>query len=154
VQRTRKFDINQVLGTSQINILTRHIHSFVTEFQVEIYTPPYLSGANANNRPTKMVLSSTDLTPDGSTFTLSFTSPTNGQSPTVALYYGGFITHSVHMGQRMVMLDTTGWQAGAQEQTLTVTMPPNGNVAPPGPYVLYVLVDGVPGVGQFVSVAV
>jgi len=58
------------------------------------------------------------------------------------------------MGQRMVMLDTTGWQAGAGEQTLTVTMPPNGNVAPPGPYVVYVLVDGVPGVGQFVSVSV
>lgn len=33
------------------------------------------------------------------------------------------------------------------------TMPPNNNVAPPGPYVVYVVVDGVPGVGQFVMVS-
>ena len=56
------------------------------------------------------------------------------------------------MGHRMIVLDTTGWQASAIAQTLTVAMPPNGNIAPPGPYVVYVLVDGIPAVGQFVSV--
>lgn len=126
--------------------------SYETEFRVEIYTPPYLSGNNANRRPTDMTLSSTQLTSDGSTFELSFDSPAGGQSVSVVLHYNGFITHNLHMGQRMIVLDTTGWQAGVTAQTLTVTMPPNGNVAPPGPYVVYVLVDGVPGVGQFVGV--
>jgi len=124
----------------------------VTEFRVEIYTPPYLSGNNANRRPAGMTLSSTQLASDGSTFGLSFDSPAGGQSVSVVLHYNGFITHNLHMGQRMIVLDTTGWQAGATAQTLTVTMPPNGNVAPPGPYIVYVLVDGIPGVGQFVSV--
>lgn len=127
--------------------------SFVTEFRVEIYTPPYLSGNNANLRPTEITLSTTTLTADSSTFTVSFNSPTGGQVPTVGLYYGGFITHNLHMGQRMIMLDTVGWQGGATAQTLTVTMPPNGNIAPPGPWVVYVLVDGIPGIGQFVSVS-
>ena len=52
----------------------------------------------------------------------------------------------------MVQLDTTGFVAGSTSQQLTVTAPPNGNVAPPGPYVVYVLADGTPGVGQFVQV--
>lgn len=53
----------------------------------------------------------------------------------------------------MMFLDTTGWIDGAQQQNVTVTMPPNNNIAPPGPYVVYVLADGVPAIGQFVMVA-
>ncbi|KAL8714219.1 MAG: hypothetical protein Q9220_001948 [cf. Caloplaca sp. 1 TL-2023] len=126
---------------------------YVTEFRVEIYTPPYLSGANANKRPTGMTLSSKSLTANGSTFTVKFTAPAGNKAAKVALYHGGFVTHSLHMNHRMVFLDTTGYQAGATSQTLTVKMPPNHNVAQPGPYVVYVTVDGVPAVGQFVSVA-
>lgn len=126
---------------------------FVTEFRVEIYTPPYLSGANANKRPTGLTLSSKSLKADGSTFTVKFTAPAGNKAVKVALYHGGFVTHSLHMNHRMVFLDTTGYQAGATSQTLTVKMPPNRNVAQPGPYVVYVTVDGVPAIGQFVSVA-
>ena len=46
-----------------------------------------------------------------------------------------------------------GWKAGETAQTLIVTAPPNHNVCPPGPYVVYVLCDGVPAVGQFISVS-
>ncbi|KAI9819277.1 MAG: hypothetical protein M1827_007434 [Pycnora praestabilis] len=124
---------------------------YVTEFRVEIYTPPYLSGDNANKRPTNVELSSTNLTPNGQTFTVSFNVPAGAQGAQVSLYHGGFVTHAVHMSHRMAFLDTAGWQAGSTSQTLTVTMPPNNNVAPPGPYVVYVVVDGVPAIGQFVS---
>lgn len=126
---------------------------YVTEFRVEIYTPPYLQGGNASRRPTGVTLSSTMLKADGSTFTISFAAPVGAQNVRLALHYGGFVTHSVHMGHRMVFLDTAGWVASATAQTLRVTMPPNGNVAPPGPYVVYVVVDGVPAVGQFVRVS-
>ncbi|KAL8863660.1 MAG: hypothetical protein Q9178_000343 [Gyalolechia marmorata] len=126
---------------------------FVTEYRVEIYTPPYLSGANASKRPTALALSSKSLRADGSTFTVTFTAPTGNKAVKVALYHGGFVTHSLHMNHRMVFLDTTGYVAGATTQRLTVKMPPNRNVAQPGPYVVYVTVDGVPAVGQFVSVA-
>lgn len=126
---------------------------YVTEFRVENYVPPYLQGTNANKRPTGMVLSSKKLTPNGSKFTITFTAPTGAKAVSVSLYHGGFITHSLHMGARMMQLDSTGWTAGAGKKTITVTMPPNHNVAPPGPYVVYVLCDGIPSIGQFVSVA-
>ncbi|KAH0257827.1 DUF1929-domain-containing protein, partial [Aureobasidium melanogenum] len=125
---------------------------YVTEFRVEIYTPPYLVGNNANKRPTNMTLSSTSLQANSQTFTVEFTVPAGAQNVKVSLYHGGFVTHSVHMSHRMLFLDTEGWKDGATQQTLTVTMPPNSNVAPPGPYVVYVVVDGIPSVGQFVQV--
>lgn len=56
------------------------------------------------------------------------------------------------MGHRMMFLDSTGFVPGSTQQQLTVTGPPNHNVAPPGPYVMFVVVDGVPGMGQFVQV--
>jgi hypothetical protein len=123
---------------------------YVTEFRNEIYTPPYLQGNPV--RPTAIQLSSKTLTANGSKFTIKFNTPATAKAVKVTLYYGGFVTHSVHMGHRMLFLDNTGFQAGATAQTITVTMPPNKNVAPPGPYVVYVMMDGVPGMGQFVMV--
>lgn len=124
---------------------------YVTEFRNEIYTPPYLQGNPT--RPSNVVLSSKTLKADSSTFTIKFTSPANSKAVKVSLYYGGFVTHSVHMGHRMAFLDTKGFNTASTSQTITVTMPPNKNVAPPGPYVVYVLVDGVPAIGQFVQVS-
>ena len=126
---------------------------YVTEFRVEKYTPPYLSGANANKRPTAVTLSSKTLTANSAKFTVKFTAPAGVKAAKVALYHGGFVTHSLHMNHRMLFLDNTGFKAGATAQTLTVTMPPNRNIAPPGPYVVYVTCDGVPAIGQFVSVS-
>lgn len=125
-------------------------HPFITEFSNSIYTPPYLQGNPT--RPTNIVLSSKTLAANGQRFTIKFTTPASAKAAKVTLYYGGFVTHSVHMGHRMVYLDTTGFRAGATSQTITVTMPPNKNIAPPGPYVIYVMMDGVPGMGQFVMV--
>ncbi|KAF1842338.1 carbohydrate-binding module family 18 [Cucurbitaria berberidis CBS 394.84] len=124
---------------------------YVTEFRNEIYTPPYLQGNPT--RPSNVQISSKDLKADGSTFTIKFTAPANSKAVKVSLYYGGFVTHSVHMGHRMAFLDNTGFNGGSTAQTITVTMPPNKSVAPAGPYVVYVLVDGVPAIGQFVNVS-
>jgi len=124
---------------------------YVTEFRNEIYTPPYLQG-NAT-RPTNVQLSSKTLTANGSTFIIKFMTTTTAKAVKVSLYYGGFVTHSVHMGHRMAFLDTKGFKAGSTAQAITVTMPPNKSVAPAGPYVVYVVVDGVPAIGQFVQLS-
>ena len=79
--------------------------------------------------------------------------PDGANSTSVVLYYGGFVTHNLHMGHRMAVLDTIGWEDNTTQQTLNVTMPPNRNIAPPGPWVVFVLCDGIPGVGQFVTVS-
>jgi hypothetical protein len=127
---------------------------FVTEFRVEIYTPPYLSGTNAQRRPTGINLSTFSLVAGSAqTMTVTFTAPPGAQNLKLALYHGGFVTHSLHMGHRMLFLDVQGFVPGQSGQDVAVAMPPNKNVAPPGPYVVYVVVDGVPGVGQFVMVS-
>ncbi|KAI9825984.1 MAG: hypothetical protein M1819_007485 [Sarea resinae] len=120
-------------------------------------TPPYLSLPLATARPTNITLSSTSLTLT-TTFTISFSASPTAQNVTISLYHGGFVTHSLHMNQRMIILDHTGWVPGQAVQELEVAMPgimgtdaPEALV-PPGPYVVWVVVDGVPGNGTFVSV--
>jgi len=135
-------------------VLTRsRANPYVTEFRIEVYTPPYLSGSNARKRPTNVTINTNLLKADRSTFEILTTVPTGATRLTVALYHGGFITHSLHMGQRMIFLDIDGFQAGRVDQNLKVTMPPNRNITPPGPYVIFVLADGIPSIGQFVLVS-
>jgi len=129
---------------------------FETEFRVERYIPPYLSGKNANRRPMNIVLSTLDLvagTGRASSFSIRFDIPYGAIAVKIVLYHGGFVTHSLHMGMRMVYLDFEGWVDGVTSQNITVSMPNSSNVAPPGPYVVYVVVDGVPGIGQSVMVS-
>ena len=129
--------------------------AFPTEFRMEIYTPPYLTGDRAHKRPSRISLSTDQLTVDGSTFEVMFQAPRGAKHVRISLYHGGFVTHALHMGHRMVWLDSEGWKSGHKSQKMVVSMPGEqwGNkVLPPGPYVLYVVVDGVPGVGKFVMV--
>lgn len=129
--------------------------AFPTEFRVEIYTPPYLLGENLQRRPREIQLSTSSLSVDGSTFDISFRTPKDARDCNVVLYHGGFVTHSLHMGQRMIYLDFVGFEQGASSQKLVVQMPSaafGNSVAPPGPYVVYVVVDGIPGIGQSVMV--
>ena len=143
--------------------------AFPTEFRVEIYTPPYLSGINAQRRPEDVHLSTTKLVPNGMVFEIAFKLAHPAQDCKVVLYHGGFVTHSLHMGQRMIYLDHDGWEAGQQggadmsggnegegrEVKLTVKMvlaDPGYNVTPPGPYFMYVVVDRVPSKGVSVMV--
>lgn len=66
----------------------------------------------------------------------------------VALMDLGYITHAVHANTRLVYLSCSvsidGW--------LTITGPPDGNVYPPGPGFLYILVNGVPSEGLMVMI--
>lgn len=134
------------------NILTK----YPTEYRVEIYTPPYLVGENATRRPQDVLLSTMILRPDGSTFEVAFVPPHGSRNVNISLYHGGFVTHGLHMGHRMVVLDHDGWDdEDVTIQRLQVHMPDarwGNNVLPPGPYVLYVVVDGIPSVGKFVMV--
>ncbi len=129
--------------------------AFPTEFRIEIYTPPYLTGDRARKRPARIALSTDQLTADGSTFEIKFSAPRGAKEVRISLHHGGFVTHALHMGHRMVWLDSKGWKRGVGMQRLVVTMPDKergSKVLPPGPYVVFVVVDGVPGVGKFVTV--
>src|SRR5262249_61810910 len=67
----------------------------------------------------------------------------------VVLIRPGAPTHAFDMDQRMVKMSFTSGSG-----MLTATAPPNGNVAPPGYYMLFVLNSaGVPSVATFVQLS-
>ncbi|KAI0723941.1 copper radical oxidase [Cerioporus squamosus] len=70
--------------------------------------------------------------------------PVQGTSIKVALMDLGYVTHAVHANSRLVYLENS---LSDDKSTLTITAPPNGNIYPPGPGFIYVVVDGVPSRG-------
>src|SRR5262249_48162077 len=83
----------------------------------------------------------------GNTFQI-FT-PDAASIGSVVLIRPGAPTHAFDMDQRMVKMSFTSGSG-----MLTATAPPNGNVAPPGYYMLFVLNSaGVPSVATFVQLS-
>ena len=118
------------------------------EPHVEIYSPAYLFNANGAlaTRPTI-----TSVTPSvigyGSSFQVQ--TPSASSISSVVLVRAGSPTHAFDMDQRLVGLNFT-----AGSGVLNVTAPPNGSIAPPGYYLLFVLnSSGVPSVAQFVQLS-
>ncbi|HXT19742.1 MAG TPA: galactose oxidase-like domain-containing protein [Thermoanaerobaculia bacterium] len=116
------------------------------EHRIEIYSPPYLfnAGGGAATRP-----EITGVSPAAFSYGAKFTvqTPTAASIRSVVLVRPGAVTHAFDMEQRLVGLNfTTG--AGA----LNVTAPADGNLAPPGYYMLFILNSaGVPSLARFVQ---
>ena len=74
--------------------------------------------------------------------------PNASSISSAVLVRNGTVTHAFGMDQRMVGMNFT-----VGSGSLTVTAPPNSNVAPPGYYMLFILnSSGVPSVAQMVQV--
>jgi hypothetical protein len=120
------------------------------EQNMEIYQPAYLFTTDSTGNiisATRPVISSSPTSVSyGGSFTVQ--TPDAANIVSVALIRNGAATHAFDMDQRFVGLSFT-----AGSGALTVTAPPNGNIAPPGYYMLF-LVDssGVPSVAKFVQV--
>jgi hypothetical protein len=118
------------------------------EQHVEIYTPPYLYNSNGSlaTRP-----SITSVTPGVIGYGTSFQvqTPNAANIASVVIMKNGAVTHAFNMDQRLVGLSFT-----AGSGVLNVTGPPNGNIAPPGYYMIFLLnTSGVPSVAKFVQVS-
>ena len=114
------------------------------EQHMEIYKPAYLfnSDGSAATRPTISNAPST-ITWNGS---FNVSTPDAANISQVILMRPGSATHSFNMDQRYVGMSFT-----AGSGTLTVTAPPNSNIAPPGYYMLFLINNqGVPSVAPFV----
>ncbi|CAG8453981.1 14976_t:CDS:2 [Cetraspora pellucida] len=69
----------------------------------------------------------------------------SGVTFTACLIHHGFVTHSNHMSQRMVVLKVESVIPTDKGYAIDVTMPPNENMMPPGRNTyLYILSNGVP----------
>ncbi|MDQ6816139.1 MAG: DUF1929 domain-containing protein [Actinomycetota bacterium] len=114
----------------------------------EVFSPPYLFAKNGSGAlaPRPTITAAPTTIPEGSQFTVS--TPDAASITKVALVKLGAVTHSNNMDQRYVPLSfTTG------NGTLTVTAPPNINIAPPGPYMLFIIsAAGVPSIAPILSV--
>jgi hypothetical protein len=112
------------------------------EHRLELFSPPYVF---AGSRP--QISSAPANGGYGQNITIG--TPTPGDIARVALIRAGAVTHGFHMDQRCVGLEIVG----TAPNSLTVKLPPNGNVAPPGAYMLF-LVDSaaVPSVASIVKV--
>jgi hypothetical protein len=120
----------------------------------EVFTPPYLYKKDGSGqlapRPTIAVAGAAAGTPATVEYgaPLQIDTPDAARVRKVALVRLGAVTHSVDMDQRYVPLAFT-----AGTGALTATGPANANVAPPGPYMLFVVdSDGVPAVARMVTV--
>jgi hypothetical protein len=111
------------------------------ELNAEIFSPPYLFKG-----PRPVITSAPAVLPYGST--IPVVTPDAARIGSVSLIGLGAVTHTQNENQRFIPL-TFQVVAGA----LNVQTPLNGNLAPPGPYMLF-LVDttGVPSVAAMVRI--
>ncbi|PFH54121.1 copper radical oxidase [Amanita thiersii Skay4041] len=108
-----------------------------TDYRVEWIIPPYM----AKERPKivdgpKKILYGEDVQ-----FTVNLSSGLQGKVR-VAIMDFGFVTHAVHANSRLVYLKST-----LEGDQLKVTGPPNGNIYPPGPGYLFLIIDDIPSQG-------
>ena len=125
---------------------------------IEIYTPAYLFDGNdrlITNRPTI-----TGITPAsgvigyGAPFSVSYT-PASAVISSAVLVRPGSVTHAFDMEQRLIGLCGPSPQPACNGAgTLNLSTPPNGNIAPPGYYMLFLLdSNGVPSKAQFIQLS-
>jgi len=115
------------------------------ESHIEIYSPAYLFNADGTRAARPTISGVSTATVDlGSTFQV-FT-PDAASISSVVLVRPGAPTHAFDMDQRLIALNFS-----AGPTALDVTAPPNGNVAPPGYYMVFVLNQArVPSVASFI----
>jgi len=116
------------------------------EQHMEIYSPAYLFNPDGTlaTRPAITGVPSSGIG-YGSAFQVQ--TPDAASITSVVLMRPGAPTHAFDMEQRLVAMNFT-----AGSGLLNVTAPSNGNIAPPGYYMLFILnSSGVPSVAQFVQ---
>ena len=124
------------------------------ESAIEIYTPAYLFDANNNlitNRPS--ITAAPTAIGYGTSFSVNYTGGSAISS--AVLVRPGSTTHTFDMDQRLIGLCGPAPQPPCSGSgTLNLTSPPNGNIAPPGYYMLFLLDGaGVPSKAKFIQIS-
>ena len=117
------------------------------EPHMEIYQPAYLFNSNGTLATRPTISSAPSSISYGAPFTVQ--TPNAANISSVVLMRDGAVTHAFDMDQRQVGMAFT-----AGTGSLTVTAPPNPNIAPPGYYMLFLLnSSGVPSVASFIQLS-
>ena len=119
----------------------------VFENHIEIYQPSYLFNADGTLATRPTIGANVRLNYLRGNF--SVPTPDASTIASVVLMKAGSVTHSFDMDQRYVGLSFT-----AGSGSLTVTGPPNSNIAPPGYYMLFLVNKaGTPSLASWVQVS-
>jgi len=129
---------------------------YPTTYRADIFYPPYFS-ASVRPAPTGMP---TTLSYGGDPFNItipksSYTGLANDAAgnTTVVIQRGGFTTHAMNMGQRLMQLNNTYTVNKDGTITLHVAqLPPNPNLFQPGPALIFVNIQGIPSNGSYLIV--
>jgi hypothetical protein len=117
------------------------------EQHIEIYSPAYLFNGDGSPATRPTITNAPASVNYGGAFQVQ--TPDAAQIGSVVLVRPGSQTHAFDMDQRLVELSFT-----AASGVVTATAPPNGNIAPPGYYMLFILDSaGVPSVARFVRLS-
>ena len=114
---------------------------------MEIYQPAYLFNSDGTLATRPTITSAPTGVSYGNSFTVQ--TPNASSIASVVFMRDGAVTHAFDMDQRQVGLSFT-----VGSGSLTVTAPPNSNIAPPGFYMLFLLnASGVPSVASIIQLS-
>jgi len=113
---------------------------------IEIYQPPYLFNSDGSAATRPSITTAPNSVGYGKTFTVQ--TPNAASISSVVLVRNGTVTHAFGMDQRLVAMSFTNGSG-----SLSVTSPPNSNIAPPGYYMMFILnSSGVPSEAHMLHV--
>ena len=115
--------------------------------QMEIYQPSYLFNSDGSLATRPTITGAPSSITYGNTFTV--TTPDAANIASAVLVRNGTVTHAFGMDQREV-----GLSYSVNSGSLSVTAPANGNLAPPGYYMLFLINNsGVPSLASIVQIS-
>lgn len=127
-------------------------YKFPSELRVEKFSPPYLAPGLAKYRLKIAEETSDKELVYGGEFNLEVESTEEGMIDQneikVTMYSPPFTTHGYSTNQRLLILKIKEVQNGK----ITVVAPPNGKLAPPGYYLVFVVHHQVPSRGMWVKI--
>ncbi|XP_024971627.1 aldehyde oxidase GLOX1-like [Cynara cardunculus var. scolymus] len=129
---------------------------YPTELSLEEFSPSYLDSTLSGLRPVIISPVNGATTMYGKQMVIKFavSKNLNTSSVLVTMVAPSFNTHSFSMNQRLLVLHSgipTIVRKSSNYQ-VTVTMPPSGNVAPKGNYILFVVHQDIPSEGIWIHI--
>ncbi|KAG9284523.1 hypothetical protein G9A89_014127 [Geosiphon pyriformis] len=117
---------------------------YPTEYRVELFSPTYMFTGN----PRPLIVNAPGSVSYGQNFVINIITYRKKPKIKANILNSGFVSHSTHMSQRLVWLTAKLVSVGK----VKLTAPPAGGVAPPGPYLLFIVEDGVPSKAVWIKV--
>ncbi|KAI3759217.1 hypothetical protein L6452_06855 [Arctium lappa] len=126
---------------------------YPTELSLEEFSPSYLDSTLSGLRPVIIspVNGVTTRYRNKMIITFAVSNNLDTKSVLVTMVAPPFNTHSFSMNQRLLVLDS-GIVSGSSNHQVTVTMPPSGNIAPTGNYILFVVHKDIPSEGIWIHI--